>query len=377
MYQCPILKIETVSLEKTARMLGKSARQVRRYVATKQLRASGGGHGIPYEFAKRDLIAFRRRLAAGPFRSHDRWQGRIDGDTLARIAHASVLRQDNPGEFRHYVNAGFLDLWNIKVDRLPGIFRNCLPALATVPDSTRRWAARLADILNPLEMDFLAAMFIVRLNPSAGLTEYEAGALQSALDLMKRARPHLFYNAKTFRQSPEAWAGIADSVETECRAKYGGKFSGEAFAHYRERFFGPDRDQAWSVYAAHHPITQSVNRLIYAVHAGDVEYLRALIIPSMKHPPAFPEADEVRASLTALAKKIRALRERADRNPSANRVGQVLGLHYRVQGCRVARSIRDKLDRGDVIALCADYLQCDAPRVWKSRPTRKYRSAAD
>lgn len=359
-----------VSLADAALKLGKGPRQVRRYVESGQLRASGGGHGIPYQFAQRDIEAFTRRMKSKTYQRRQTWRGRVDGDTLARIAHASALRQDNPGEYLHYVNGGFLSLWTLPQKTVQGLFRNCLPPLDSVPDSTRLWASRLAARLSPVELDYVGSMFIVRLNPATGFEKTEAGALGAAMEIVKQTRPYLFYNEKTFQQSPEAWAGIADSVQTECRASYAAEFAGEMYGFKRSVFFGQDRASAWQVYAAHHPVEWVVRRLTLSVHAGDVEWLRSLIVPNEKRPPAYPEADKLRDSLTAATKRMRQLRKRQDRNPSGNRVGQVLGLKYRAQGCRVARRVRDKLSRDDILSLFVDHLRCDAPRVWKSRPTR-------
>lgn len=370
------MNAEKVSLADAARKLGKGPRQVRRYVESGQLRASGGGHGIPYQFAQRDLEAFTRRMKGKAYRPRQAWLGRVDSETLARIAHASALRQDNPGDFHHYVNAGFLSLWTLPQKTVQGLFRNCLPALDSVPDATSQWAARLASRLSPVELDYVAAMFVVRLNPTARFELAEARALQVATDLVKRSQPHLFYDESTFEQSPEAWAAIADIVQTECRASYAAKFAGEVFASKRELFFGRERALAWQIYAAHHPVEWVVRRLTLSVHTGDVEWLRSLIVPNQKRPPAYPEADALRASLTAAAKRMRQLRKRADRNPSGNRVGQVLGLENRAHGCRVARGIRAKLSRNDTLSLFVDYLRCDAPRVWKSPPTRTQRAVS-
>ena len=152
MYLCPILNEERVSLKDAARTLGKCSRQVRRYVESGQLRASGGGHGVHCLFARRDLDAFMRRSPRreprpagrrGPcigtnYQQRQAWHGRFDGDTLARIAHAAALRQDNPGKYLHYVNAGFLALWSLPQNTVKGLLRGCLPRLDSVPDETRR-----------------------------------------------------------------------------------------------------------------------------------------------------------------------------------------------------------------------------------------------
>lgn len=370
MYLCPILNAGSVSLSSAALLLGKCPRQIRRYVEAGQLRASGGGHGVPFQFAKRDLDAFTRRMGGKTYQRRKAWRGLVDGDTLARIAHASVLRQTDPEKFRHYLE-GFTELWTLPEKTVAGLFRNMLPPLASVPESTRQWAARLASSLSPVELDYVAAMFAVRLTPGARLESAETGALGAATDLVKRARPHLFYDEKTFRQSPEAWEAIEDFVRAECRREYPGAFSSEVFSIRRDQFFGMDRTRAWQIYSDNHPLMPFLGHLFIAVHSGNVDAVRQLIMPDKKHKPLFPEIDELRASLTALTKKIRILRERADRNPSGNRVGQVLGLTYRAQGCRVARRVRDKLSRDDVLSLFADYLRCDAPRVWKSFQQRR------
>ncbi len=234
-----------------------------------------------------------------------------------------------------------------------------------MPDETRLWASRLASRLSPVELDYIAAMFIVRLNPATGFEKAEAGALGAAMDLVKQTRPYLFYNENTFQQSPEAWAAIADSVQTECRASYAAKFAGEMYGFKRAVFFGQDRASAWQIYAAHHPLQSAPGRLIAAAHLGDVDLLLGLVRGDGKHGPAYPEAYAVLLPLLGATKKLGTLRRRSDRNPSGNRVGQVLGLKYRAHGCRVARRVWAKLVEGDKYDLFSRYLRCDIPRAMK------------
>ena len=367
MYLCPILNAGKVNLTAATRILGKGPRQVRRYVETGQLRASGGGHGVPYEFAKRDLSAFMQRMKGKTYQRRQTWRGLVDGDTLARIAHAAALRQDNPGKYLYYVNAGFVALWSLSQTTVKGLLRGCLPPLDSVPDETRRWAARLASGLSPVELDYVAAMFIVRLNPATRFEGAEAGALGVAMDVVKRTRPYLFYNEKTFQQSPEAWAAVADSVLEKYRELAPARIALDMAAHKREVFFGPDLSRAWEIYAAHHPLQSAPGRLIEAAHRGDVPLLLRLVKGSAdgKRPPAYPEAYAVLRSLIGATKKLGRMRERSDRTPSGNRVGQVLGLKYRAQGTRILKRIFEKVPFADAQELIYIRLRCDKPRVWK------------
>lgn len=376
------MKVENIDLAEASRLLGKCPRQVRRYVASGALPAGGGGPWNPLRFSRRDLLAFKSGIGNTSFRQREKWRGVIDADTLARIAHASVLRQENTGKYDFYLE-GFTELWRLPVKTREGALRNCLPTLDAVPDSTRRWADRLGAALSPLEMDFVAGMLICRINPGVKLEESESKALGAALDMLKRSRPYLFYIEKTFQQTPEAWAAIEGAVLADVQSKYDRGFVKTATEYYREQFFGPERDQAWALYGRYHPtmymadgkhVETSIGNLIVAVHRGEVETVlelvsdvtaHKLILDADDHPPQFPEVDEVKNPLTDLTKKMRIYRRQQNRPPSANCVGLVLGLKHRVQGCRTIQRIKRGLDRSDLIALFKDYLRCDVPRALK------------
>lgn len=349
-------------------MLGKSPRQVRRYVETGQLRASGGGHGVPYSFDAADVAA----LSAG-YRPRQAWKGRVDADTLARIAHAVALRR--VGQGRHYLlGGGFRALWHVAPKTAAGMIRNGLPPLAQVPPETLTWAEGVADTLTAQEVDYIAGMLIVRDAPGMRLEQAEAAALGGALALVERARPHCFRDESTLQQSPEEWAAIEGSVRASV-AQYGHAAREAWIDSKRESFLSGPRSLAWSIYGAHNPRVPIVEALAGAVHLGEVEEVRRLVFASEEDQAdgrraPYPEVGQdietgVRASLTAVTNKVRLWRRHADRNPNNGQVADVLGI-YRAQGDRLVRSIKAKLGRS-VVELFAVRLDCDAPRSWKAR----------
>lgn len=155
------MKKERLSLEQAAAALGKCPRQVRRFVASGQLPATGGGRGVALVFDRADVRAFKARVAYAPRRA---WKGRVDAEGLARIAHA--LKLDPAGN--SYMARGLLALWQVKRSRASAIV-NSMPPVEKVPPSTIAWAQGVAEKLSPAETDFVAAMFIRRGNKSRNL----------------------------------------------------------------------------------------------------------------------------------------------------------------------------------------------------------------
>lgn len=130
-------------------MLGKSQRQVMRYVKTKRLKASGGGRGVPYTFAPADIEAFITRHS-----------GVANADLLARVAHGYATNFGDVGFWT--AEHDLLWKWH-KAGRLEMVepfTREAYPA--TVPPAVKSWARKLLRKLNPSELDYVMALFIAR-----------------------------------------------------------------------------------------------------------------------------------------------------------------------------------------------------------------------
>jgi len=361
------MSADQIDLKQAAATLGKSSRQVRRYVADGKLKASGGGHGVPYSFDTADVAAFCGKVAYRPRRT---WKGRVDVNTLARIVHAVALRRIGQG--KHYLlYGGFRALWNVSPKTAEGIIRNGLPPLAHVPPETMSWAKEAAGMLTAQETDYLTAMFIVRDSPGTVLTENEGRALGGAFDILKQKRPHLFRNETTLQQSPEEWAAIEESVRASL-ADYSAPVRNAALEMKREQFFDPSRREiAWRLYGDHNPRIRVVKDLAGAVHRGDVEEVWRLVYASEDDQAAgflapYPEADRLRKSLVGLVDKIRLLHRHRNRAPTSRQVAQVLGLHHQ-QGTRLAESIMHKLSIDRIVDLWCNRLGLDEVELRSSR----------
>lgn len=353
-------------MKQAADVLGKGQRQVRRYADSGALRSSGGGRGVAYSFRKADVLRFR--AGGSTYAPRKAWRGVVDANTLGRIAHAASMKRI---EGAGHMLTGFRGLWKLPEKTIAGLMRNCLPALGRVPADTLAWAQRTADTLSPAEADYVAAMFAVREYPAVKLEQAEAAALGGALDILKCARPHLFRDETTLQQSAEEWAAIEEGVRAGlAKAKYSTDVRKDAIELKKYAFLDPaSRSLAWQLYGNHHPLRHVTEALAGAVHLGDVEEVRQLIMEAPDGTAAlYPEADALRASLTALADKFRLLKRQAGRPPSGGQVAEVLGIHHE-QGARIVRRIVAKLGQPGVVEIFRR-LACDAPRAWKARRGR-------
>ena len=357
------MKKERLSLEQAASALGKCPRQVRRFVASGQLPATGGGRGVALVFDRADVLAFKARVAYAPRRA---WKGRVDAEGLARIAHALKL---DPGG-NSYMARGLLALWQVNRSRASAIV-NSLPPVEKVPPSTIAWAQGVAEKLSPAEIDFVAAMFVRLGNPDCSLDFSERAALGRAADLVEAARPHLFRSEADFQQSPEAWEAVEGSIRASL-ADYDWATQKAVLEMRREQFFHPARRQiAWQLYSEHHPLIPTVGRFHEAVLTGDVEETRRLVHTSRNDRAdgvlaPYPEADEVSYSLTALACKCRNLRRASGRAPTCRQVSRLLGIHHQ-QGTRLAENIMRKLGPAGFSALWFERLGLDDVEIARSR----------
>ena len=361
------MKKERLSLEQAAAALGKCPRQVRRFVASGQLPATGGGRGVALVFDRADVLAFKARVAYAPRRA---WKGRVDAEGLARIAHA--LKLDPAGT--SYMARGLLALWQVK-RALASAIINSMPPVEKVPPSTLAWAQGVAEKLSPAEIDFVAAMFIRRGNPDCSLDFSERAALGRAADLIKAARPHLFRSETDFQQSPEEWGAVEGSIRASL-ADYDWPTQKAALEMRREQFFDPARRQiAWELYSEHRPLISTVTRFHDAVRKGDVEETRRLVHTSRADRAdgvlaPYPEADEVGYSLTGLARKCRNLRRASGRAPTCRQVSRLLGIHHQ-QGTRLAESIMRQLGPAGFSALWFERLGLDDVEIARSRLWRR------
>ena len=357
------MKKDRLSLEQAASVLGKCPRQVLRFVSSGVLPATRGGRGVALVFHRAHVQAFKARIAYAPRRA---WQGRVDAEGLARIAHA--LKLDPAGN--SYMARGLLALWQVKRSRASAIV-NSLPPLEKTPQSTIAWAQGVAEKLSPAETDFVAAMFIRRGNPDFYADFSECAALGRAADLVKAARPHIFRSEADFQQSPEAWEAIEGSIRASL-ADYDWATQQAALEMRREQFFDPARRQvAWQLYSEHHPLISTVGRFHEAVLTGDVEETRRLVHTSRNDRAdgvlaPYPEADEVSYSLTGLARKYRNLRRASGRAPTCRQVSRLLGIHHQ-QGTRLAESVMRKLGPAGFTALWFEHLGLDEVEIARSR----------
>ena len=352
------LNMKRLTLDGAAMFLGRTPRQVRRYVDSGSLRAGGGGHGVPLWFRRSDLVAFAAEMKkSNRYRSRKIWSGRIDGCVLSRIAHGVAMRRANPGRMLHYVNSGFSVLWGLPAKTVAGIYRNCLPRAETVPEETSKWATRLATVLSPLELDAIGAMLICRVNPTMALTRPESLAIGAARGLIKNASPELFAKEISFRQTPKTWAAIKPFVVENIRG-YPADVLREILDFKEAQFLDENnREAAWAIYrqASADALLQT-GLIDIAVWAGDVEGLFSLI------DRFYPSLTAVRNILAGLSRKSAAMRRDVSRPPSAYAVAKVLGLAT-VQTSRIIQSVKRKVDSCDIGRLFA-VMDCEPSRAW-------------
>lgn len=354
---CPILKADQIDLKQAAGALGKSPRQVRRYVQSGHLRAGGGGHGVPYTFAAQDVERLRQRIAGKPlsdkrraaYRPRAAWQGVIDADGLARIAYALQLSRQAKAEDRA---CKWLPWWESKMlwkwaetgihsaatdqqrslwrKQLNGALRTAFPPLSDVPQQVLTWAQNTARQLTPAEVDYIAAMFVVVAHPWSEFTQAETAAFGQVLSVSGRG-------GERVPLSPDEIGRIA------------AQFKPGAW-----RAFTAEQKQR-AIAALSQP-TVDIDELLLAYESGDTVALRALIEDRMDNAGVFQRApyahlrvkskdgegedeteDSAPDSLIDSSWKYAKDRKRETQGkPSGAKVARLLGIH-RYQGTRLWR----------------------------------------
>ncbi|HMP71771.1 MAG TPA: helix-turn-helix domain-containing protein [Kiritimatiellia bacterium] len=306
------MKTRELTLEQTAKRLGKSPRQIRRYIESGKIPASGGGHGVPYLFDRAAVAAFKRALSdKTQFRQRKEWSGVIDAETLGRIIHGVGLKQSNPAlSWVPWFESSMLWKWSQTGNQtsVEVALRHCFPPPESIPADVALWVQFIAPRLSPLEMDYIAAMFIAVANPSRTYSTYERDIYGQAL------------------------AAIADRNEAD------------------------------------------LMRFVRAYESGDVEALRRWCFgykasTGKDIPPDFPEVYPIAQDilLSSAHKFGKDQRDKGRGNPSGNMIAKLLGIH-RFQGARIIERLRGKLGRHDVGALFVFMGVGYVPRAWKGRP---------
>lgn len=316
------MKSRCLDLADAATYLGKSSRQVRRYVQDGALPAFGGGHGIPYRFRVSDLDAAGERLSSGPYRKSRKRTGRVDADSFGRIVHAcELIMQDGIEDGRstrgHPVEA-LRGLWMLTPKASARLLRNVFVLQAPTPSDVAEWAADMGSRLDPLELDLVAALFILRPHRGMHLEREEIAVLQAAQDICRMTRPEMFSD-----------------------------LNGVDFHHLR--------------------------KLIQEVHAGDSVEVRRMCGPRGE----LPELEELRGQLVALTRKFRKRYRGRDRIPNGNELAGVLGMHSN-QVTRLIDRLYAKLGIAGIqqLLMRLGYDDQRLPQAWQFHAERKRRIAA-
>lgn len=373
-------KIDLIDLKETSSRLCKSSRQVRRYVTGGLLNASGGGKGVPYTFKKADVNNFKIQLSSGNFRQHKEWTGVVNAKILARMVHGLKLRRDGSAKNDHFLQ-GFDMLWKLNQKTRAGIIRNHLPPLDEVPQNITKWTQQLEDSLAKRELDYVAAMFVVREVVFKKFDEFEEAARSKAIDILKETQPHFFRTKSTLEQSEEEWNAIKDSIKSKY-INYSHDLQKIQMEFQQDLFLKEDKERAWRIYSENHPLMSIVEPLLIIVQSGNVDGLLNLLRNDTARNTDIHERyalyagiSEIKKYLVALTKKNKAVREYSDRAPSNRQVARALGMHHE-QGMRIISSIVQKLHENDIGQLFEMLGLIDSakiPRAWrgKSKATRK------